>query len=597
MTGAEYIAEFLVQRGIEKVFLITGGACAFIVDAIARNKGMKYVCFHHEQAAAMAADASWRISKKVGVTVVTSGPGATNLITGIACSYFDSIPTLHITGQVNQNEKLNYAGAAVRQAGFQETKIVEMVRPITKYSVQVTSAEELIRELPKAYNAAISGRMGPVVIDVPMDVQKAEMGDRIVYEAPNRPQSASVEISRYRADLESFLKGSQRPLVLFGAGVGLAGAEKEVVAWLTKHNLPFVSSWNAMTYFNHDLPNYYGHIGVYGNRGANFLIQNCDRLLVLGSRLDNRQRSGDTKTFALCADVHVVDVDAEELKKFGNNERHTTTRIDLTLFGQLMNGVSVSPASPGWNEFRNEMKDRYFGKWPSTSAEKLGTLSPTAAVQQVSRMIGDDACVVADDGANLCWVFQAFHRRRHDFFTAGGNSPMGYSFPAAIGVSLYQPDRQVICFTGDGSMQMNIQELQTLRYHNLNVKVFIFNNYGYGIIKQFQDLYFQGRYEATGKGYSQPDFGKVTEAYGIPYKKIERLEDISSDIFTAKGPMVIEFVLHPNTLIEPKLEMGRSIEDQYPYMPDDEYSRGMRFAIAAGMRHGRMQGRKDREDV
>lgn len=577
MTGAEYIVEFLRQRGVDKIFLITGGACAFIVDAIGRNPLVKYYCFQHEQAAAMAADAFWKIERKVGATVVTSGPGATNLITGIACSYFDSIPTIHITGQVNQNEKLNYAGANVRQAGFQETKIVDMVKPITKYAIAVTTGEELKKELTKAFNLAITGRMGPVLIDVPMDVQKAEVGAHIEYELPSYPTPSVDEINFMRKTLQFFFQSSERPLVLVGAGIGLAGAQGQVFQWLKNLNLPFVSSWNGMTFFDHDMPNYYGHIGVYGNRGANFLIQNCDRLLVLGSRLDNRQRSGDTKSFARSAKILVFDIDQEELKKYKNNQDHLTCHLDLRFFEHVVEGVHINSGSYEWADYISTMKSKYFGKWKSTTAETYHMLSPYAAVQRINQLIREDACVIADDGANLCWVFQAFHRKKHDFFTAGGNSPMGYSLPAAIGVALYQPERQVICFTGDGSIQMNIQELQTMRYHHLNIKLFILNNFGYGIIKQFQDLYFEGRYEATGNGYSQPDFRKVSEAFDIPYVRVEKIEEITADLLNCKGPMVIDLILHPSTWIEPKLEMGRSIEDQFPYLTDSDYYEGMKF--------------------
>lgn len=581
MTGAEYIAEFLHERGTNKIFLITGGACAFIVDAISRNPKLQYYCFHHEQAAAMAADALWRVERKVGATVVTSGPGATNLITGIACSYFDSIPTLHITGQVNQNEKANYQGAKVRQAGFQETNIVDMVRPITKYAVQVTTGAELKRELARAYNEAITGRMGPVVLDVPMDVQKAEVGADIDYTAPVHPQPARDTMELIRCQLHKFLDGSERPLVLTGAGIGLACAERDIFQWLAKTNMPFVSSWNGLSYFDHDLANYYGPIGVYGNRGANFLVQNCDRLLVIGSRLDNRQRSGDTNSFAVSAKVHVVDVDVEELKKYQNNRDYSTSQLDIRFLPGVLERLEVANGTPAWRGFLREMKAKYFGRCDSSSARQYGSLSPYAAVQAFNKLMREDACVVADDGANLCWVYQSFHRKKHDLFTAGGNSPMGYSFPAAIGAALYQPHRQVICFTGDGSMQMNIQELQTVRYHNLNVKIVILNNYGYGIIKQFQDLYFDSRYEATGKGYSQPDFCKVAEAYGIPSQRVATVEQINALDLATPGPMVIEVVLHPSTLIEPKVEMGHAIEDQFPYVSDEEYAAGTRFAKLA----------------
>ena len=578
MTGAEYIAEFLLQRGTDKIFLVTGGACAFIVDAIGRNPKLSYVCFHHEQSAAMAADSLWRVDRRVGATVVTSGPGATNLITGIACSYFDSIPTIHITGQVNQNEKTNYKGANVRQAGFQETKIVDMVKPITKYAVAVTTGEELKRELTKAYNLATTGRMGPVVIDVPMDVQKEDVGDVIEYTPPQQESVSSSEIQTARQSLEKFFAGAERPLILVGAGVGLSGAEKATFAWIESTGIPFVSSWNGMTYFNHDTKNYCGHIGVYGNRGSNFLVQNCDRLLVLGSRLDNRQRSGATDSFALSAKTFVIDVDAEEIKKYKNNKSVEGFVLNLSQFPKVTEALCPSAGSPDWIAYVKSMKERYFGQYPSTSADNYQTLSPYAAVQRINGLIQKDAVVVADDGANLCWVFQAFHRTEQSFYTAGGNSPMGYAFPAAIGASLYFPKKQVIAFTGDGSMQMNMQELQTVDFHKLNMKLFILNNFGYGIIKQFQDLYFEGRHEATGKGYSQPDFAKVAAAYNIPYLRVEKLEQIGTEIFDRPGPMMIDLILHPNTWIEPKLEMGRSIEDQFPYMSDDDYRRGMKFA-------------------
>ena len=285
MNGAEYIAEFISKIGSKKVFVVTGGACAFIIDAIAQNQEVDYYPFQHEQAAAMAADSLWKIDKTIGVTVVTSGPGATNLITGIACSYFDSIPTIHITGQVNQIEKEIYQGASVRQAGFQETNIVDMVKPITKYAVQVTSVEELKIELAKAYEIALSGRMGPVLIDVPMDVQQADAGNSILINEPKLNLIDADHKYSTQNSIKNFFKDSQRPLVLFGAGVGLADQSEAVLDFIESNNLPFVSSWNGMNFFNHNHVNYYGNIGVYGNRGANFILQSCDRLLVLGSRL------------------------------------------------------------------------------------------------------------------------------------------------------------------------------------------------------------------------------------------------------------------------------------------------------------------------
>ncbi len=524
----------------------------------------------------MAADSLWRTNRIVGATVVTSGPGATNLITGIACSYFDSIPTLHITGQVNQNEKENYRGAQVRQAGFQETKIVDIVKPITKYAVQVTNGKELKEELEKAYHLAISGRMGPVLVDVPMDVQKEEVGDEIQYEDPRETPPTPGFLENACQRIQDFFRGAERPLVLFGAGVGLSGSEAWTESWLTKNRIPFVSSWNGLTYFNHDDPEYLGNIGVYGNRGANFVLQSADRILVLGSRLDNRQRSGATEKFGLCARFFVVDIDQEELVKYPA-EKYETLGMDLKYLSRVLNDLTIPKSTSSWSGFTREMKKKYFGQYPSSSAEKYGSLSPYSVVQKINNAMDRNAIVVADDGANLCWVFQCFHRTEQFLYTAGGNSPMGYSFPAAIGAAIQNPGKQVIAFTGDGSMQMNLQELQTLKHHNLNLKLIILNNFGYGIIKQFQDLYFEGRYHASAQGYSQPDFGKVAHAYEIPYQRIERESDLDLAFLDTKGPMVVDVFLHPNTFIEPKLELGKSVHEQFPYLTDEEQSLGTRI--------------------
>lgn len=577
MKGADYIAEVLARHKINDVFLITGGACAFMVDAISRHHDMRYFCFQHEQAAAMAADAVWRVDGGMGATMATSGPGATNLLTGIACSYFDSIPSIHITGQVNLNETKAYGGAKVRQAGFQETKIVEMARPITKYAVQVTDAESLRREFAKAIRIARSGRMGPVLIDVPMDVQQIDVGDTIEMADDAKSDTPNdAGIRQTIQQLAPILKGAQRPLVLFGAGVGLAGAEKPLSDWLRRYDVPFVASWNGLTYFDHDMPNYLGQIGVYGNRGANFVLQNADVLVVLGSRLDNRQRSGNSRNFAPGAKVLVVDIDAEELRKYAV-DGYATAELDLKDLPRVLEKVEGPRSSNAWREYVGEMKSRYFGRDISTAADQHKTMSPYGAVQKINGMIERDAIVVADCGANLCWVYQVFHRTNQVLMTAGGHSPMGYSIPAAIGAAIRAPDRQVVCFIGDGGFQINLQELQTIRQYNLNITIVVLNNHGYGIIKQFQDSYLGSRYEASGKGYGMPDLAKFSQAYGLDYVSIDKVGDIDPKLFVKKGSRLVDLQLHPHTLIEPRLEMGRPINDQSPYADRAEFTANNRF--------------------
>jgi len=577
MTGAEYIAAFLALHGVERVHCLTGGACAVMIDAIGRQDGIDYICHQHEQSAAMAADAVWRVAGRMGVAMATSGPGATNLITGIACAWYDSIPAFYITGQVNMRESAAYREVRVRQRGFQDTRIVEMVAPVTKYAVQIDHADQLPAELAKAWAIALDGRMGPVLIDVPVNVQFQELSG-----PPSLALPAAVEVpppapvDEARAAVQAFLDGAERPLVLFGAGVGLGGGALALTQWLGRHHLPFVASWNAMAHFDHDSPDYVGGIGVYGNRGANFVLQNADRVLVLGSRLDNRQRTGNTRNFVPGGKVHVVDVDENELAKYAG-DGYGTTHLDLGHLPALLEGLSPPPLSAPWLDYVAEMKGRFFGQDISTFARRNNTLSPYQVVQRLNLSVAEDAVVVADTGATLCWLFQMFHRRRHALFTAGGHSPMGYAVPAAIGSALEQPGRKVVAVIGDGGFQLNIQELQTIAHYGLDITIVVFNNNGYGIIRQFQDSYCGSRHEASGRGYSSPDFGKVAQAYGLDHVRVEQLEQITPELFARPGARVIEVVLAENTLIEPKWEVGRPINDQFPYMDDADWHACNRF--------------------
>jgi acetolactate synthase-1/2/3 large subunit len=574
MTGSDYIAEFIARIDSRQVFTLTGGACAFMIDAVGRHPDLDVICFQNEQAAAMAADAIWRVDRRVGVTMATSGPGATNLITGIACSYFDSIPSLHITGQVNQRESSSIHGANVRQSGFQETKIVDMVRPITKYAVMVTTVDELRDALAKAYVLATTGRMGPVLIDVPMDIQQAEMEP--IFPDLVAPEIASdALVATAAASLSDIVAPARRPVVLWGGGVAMAGVQDQVVNWLTTSGLPFVASWAGLSAFPHDHPGFAGQIGVYGNRGANFILQNADAVIVLGSRLDNRQRSGNANNFAIGAKVHVIDIDVEEIKKYGGG-RYSGSAMDLAALPQVLAALPKVEIDAEWGDYVQDMKARYKGRETSTTAKRLNTLSPYDVVRRISEIVEDDAIVAADTGAAVCWLHQGFSVKRQNLFTAGGNSPMGYALGAAIGAKLAQPERQVVSYNGDGGLQVNIQELQTIKHLGLDIAVVVMNNNCYGIIKQFQDSYMESRHTASQAGYSTPDFGAVARAYGLDYERIERLDQLTPDLFK-RGAILIEVVLSDQTLIEPKLEMGRPINDQFPYLPQGEYENGNRF--------------------
>ncbi len=574
MNGSEYIAEFIARIGSRRVYTLTGGACAFMIDAIGRHPDLDVICVQNEQAAAMAADATWRVERRVGVTMATSGPGATNLITGIACSFFDSIPSLHITGQVNQRESSAVHGAQVRQSGFQETKIVDMVRPITKYAVVVRSVEELGSELAKAYDIATSGRMGPVLIDVPMDVQQAEIDANFPVLSVSAPTDPAL-VTEAAASISAILRTAERPVILWGGGVALAGVQEALREWLDATGVPFVASWAGLSAFSHEHPGFVGQIGVYGNRGANFVLQNADAVIVLGSRLDNRQRSGNAANFAIGAKVHVLDVDGEEIKKYGGG-RYTGTILDLSALPQVLSRLEEPKLFEVWKSYVGEMKRTYFGKETSSTARRLNSLSPYDVVRRISETIDKNAIVIGDTGAALCWLHQSFTVDQHTLFTAGGNSPMGYALCAAIGAKLSNPQRQVISYNGDGGLQVNIQELQTIKHLGLDVAVIVMNNGAYGIIKQFQDSYLGSRYTASSDGYSTPDFGAVAKAYGLQYSRVESIDQITPELFK-RGAILIDVILSEETLIEPKLEMGRPINDQYPYLQKTEYEDGNRF--------------------
>jgi acetolactate synthase-1/2/3 large subunit len=565
-TGADLIADFIALKLYPNVFLVTGGACAFMVDALGRHSTTKFTCFQHEQSAAMAADAIWRITGKVGVTMATSGPGATNLITGIACSWFDSIPSFHITGQVNQSESRESLGAEVRQAGFQETDIVGMVKPITKWAHKVESIDDLVESLDLALIKASTGRMGPVLLDIPMNIQKEFVSEDQKRIALQNKSKTSDTNSKANPTLKNFLSDSDRPLVIIGAGLALSSGAKETQNWCESFGIPYVATWGAISYLDRSKNGYLGTIGVYGSRLANWCVQSADKIVVLGSRLDNRQRTGNPNGFAPYAKILVFDVDLEELKKYKIHNNYKTVEFNLKESQILLNEAMKNYKDSNWQiQISNIKKEINNGFESSVNS---GELNPYTAVQKIQNKFQANAIVVSDCGANLCWVYQPYQPDSSYLFTAGGNSPMGYSLPAAIGAQISNPQKTIYCFIGDGGLQMNIQELQTLVNYNLPIKIIIQNNFGYGIIKQFQDAYFGGRYFATGEGYSQPDFKKIADAYGISYLKITNENELDNLKFEGKAE-IIDLHFSPNSLITPKTEMDRFIHDQFPYPKDN----------------------------
>jgi len=581
MTGAEYIAEFLHRKKLNNIFLVTGGAIAFVVDAIGIKNKAKYFCFNHEQSAAMAADSVWRATngKDIGVCMATSGPGAVNLLSGLGCSYVDSIPSIAITGQVNSIESLKYGNYKdLRQAGYQEIDIVKMSKNVTKFSVKIESAFELKYNLEKAYQIATSGRKGPVLIDVPMNIQQEEVGNFENFNLNYQKESSELFSFKELNLLKNFFLNTKRPLILVGAGVGLSGKSAEMINWINKKKLPFVSTWSAFSSFDHFNKNYFGHIGIYGNRGSNFIVQNCDSLLVLGSRLENRVRSSNPINFAPEAKKLVIDVDNNELLKY-HDSNYLTLNKDLCDVAMKLAKIRVPKIDKTWLNYLYSVKKDFFNKDISTFAKKNKSMSPYKVIMEINKKIKNTDIITSDCGAHLCWLYQVFKRKKQTIFTAAGFGPIGYSIPAAIGAAI-SSKKKVIAVCGDGSFQVQLSELILIKKLKLKINFIILNDFGYGIVKQFQDSYMNKRYHAADikKGYNIPDFKKIANAYNLKYIKIKNYKDLNK-LNISNKPSLIEVFIKKNTLIEPKMGFGGLINDQFPSMSDEDFLRYNKFVF------------------
>ena len=584
MNLSDYTLKFLQKKKVKKVFLITGGAISFMVDAFSRNKKIQYVSVAHEQSAAMMADSYSRLGPNFSCTMVTSGPGATNLITGIACSYFDSIPALHICGQVNTYEQQDgdKSTKKVRQVGFQETDIVNIAKPITKYAYKIKNASEIRYVLEKAHHIATSGRPGPVLVDIPMDLQRAQI-------KPNKLKSFKPEINKKKINYKNIivkvndlLKKSKKPVVILGGGIKYGKSEKDLINFLKNFNTPIVTTWSGVDLIDYNNENYIGNIGVYGSRAANFTVQNSDLILCLGTRLDTRVTGGVPKSFARKAKKIVVDVDKYELGKKRGLKIDLKVELDIKTFFRVYNKYNkIKVNREAWLLRCTNWKTKYPIILKKFYKEKK-YVNPYIFIDKLSKVLNNKDIIIADDGGHLTWTIQSFKVKfGQKLFSAFGNSPMGYALPASIGASIAKNNKRIICIDGDGSIQINLQELHTIDKLQLPVKIFILNNDGYGIIKQFQDLYIGKRYEASGKGVTNPDFRKISHAFNISYNLIKNHLDLKKlyKIISSKKPEIIEIKLKHNQTIMPKLQFGNPIEDLSPLLPRKEFNENMDISL------------------
>ncbi len=577
MKLSDYVIDFLVKEGVGCVFEFIGGAITHMADSMYGRSDIACVAVHHEQAAAFAAEAYARSSGSLGVAMATSGPGALNLLTGIGSCYFDSVPCLFITGQVNTYEyKFD---RPLRQLGFQETDIVSVVKPLTKYAEMVVDPTAIRYHLEKAVYLARSGRPGPVLLDLPMNVQRAGIEPEKLagfceseeFQGRQAQPLKSVDF----AGIIRLLANAKRPVVLAGGGVRTSGACEELQRFLQKTGLPVVTSLMGLDAVPHDSPNFLGMIGAYGNRYSNLALANADFLLILGSRLDTRQTGTRPESFARGAVKVQVDIDPHELD--AKVKTDIAVNCDLRQFVLELNRRLRSFNKPDLRDWYALIQD-YKERFPCAPVSEETRINPNRMMEILSRHCRPGDIICLDVGQNQMWAAQSFKLKTGQrMLISGGMGAMGFALPAALGAA--KTGRRVIVISGDGGIQVNSQELDTLVQHNLSVKVFVMNNSCLGMVRQFQDMYFEGRWQATVIGYNCPDLVKLASAYGVAGTyRIDTpagAEEIIARAMADPGPAFIEVRLEQTSWVNPKLTVNHPIEDMSPHLDREELQKLM----------------------
>jgi acetolactate synthase-1/2/3 large subunit len=566
---ADYVAQTLVKYGIGDVFLVTGGGAMHLNDAFGRCEGLDYTCCHHEQACAMAAESYYRLTNRLAAVNVTTGPGGTNAITGVYGAWTDSIGMIVISGQVKWETVVRSTGLPLRQLGDQEIDIVKLVEPITKYAVMVSDPQSIRYHLERALYLATSGRPGPCWLDIPMNIQGAKIDpDTLKAYDPQEDQIkyTTQDLDSVSKQIMARLKEAKRPVIYAGSGVRLSKSHEEFLKLVELWQIPIVTAWNAHDLIWNDHPYYVGRPGTIGDRAGNFAVQSADLLIVLGSRLNIRQVSYNWENFATRAYKIIVDVDELELQK-------PTVKADLPVHADLKDllpsllSLNFEPIQEhqNWLDWCLVRKNKY----PTVLPEYWLTekpVNPYCFGEKLFAQLLPDEIVVTGDGTACVTTFQAAHiKKGQRLYTNSGCASMGYDLPAAIGACIGSGKKRVICIAGDGSIQMNLQELQTIAGYQLPIKIFILNNQGYHSIRQTQQNFFPDNIVGCGpeSGVTFPNFAKLSDAYGIPYRLCDNHKDLEQairDTIESDGAQICEVFLDLNQAFAPKLS-SRRLED------------------------------------
>lgn len=563
MKASDFIAEFLMKKGIKSVFELSGGMITHILDSLNQKTDINIITMHHEQSAAFAAEAYARVTGLPGIALATSGPGATNLLTGIGSCYFDSTPAIFITGQVNRHELKG--DREIRQLGFQETDIVTMAKPVTKACFQVTDANDIPNIFESAFKIALEGRPGPVLIDIPMDTQRIQIEDNSLVVNDVKDLEINFDILN---NLIGDIQKAKRPLILSGRGIKASKSQDLFDEFIKKTQIPVVTTLLGLDTINYDNSQRVGFIGSYGNRWANIAFGECDLLIVLGSRLDIRQTGADVK-FIENRKIYHIDYEKGEVNNRVKGCEAIITDLNF-FFKEFKKSVFniFFVLNEDWNNHINNLKST----WPDIKELDPKGINPNVFMHLLSNKSKKAKVYLADVGSHQMWAAQSLELYNdQQFLTSGGMGAMGFSLPAGIGASIALNKKPVVVLVGDGCMQINIQELQTIVRNKIPIKVIVLNNRTLGMIRQFQDSYFESRYQSTYWGYDAPDFAKVAIAYGIESRTVENQEDIEDaidwfwSVENENKPQLLQVMIDPHTNTYPKIAFGRPITEMEPF--------------------------------
>ena len=592
---SDYIARRLAEvHHVKHVFMVSGGGAMHLNDSFGHCKGIEYICNHHEQASAIAAEGYARCNQELAVVNVTTGPGGINALNGVYGQWTDSVPVLYISGQVKQSTTIaSCPDIPLRQLGDQEVDIISIVKPIVKYAETVKNIKDVKRIIDKAVYLAKSGRPGPVWVDVPMDIQGAviDEDDLIDY----NPQDDEPKFNSIDSEIEQVIKllqEAKRPVIVAGHGIRSARSENAFYKLLNTLKIPIVTTMNGCDLIEDENPYYIGRIGTVGQRAGNFALQNADLVLCLGTRNNIRQISYNWENFAIKAKKIVVDIDKAELQK-PTVKPDVAIHIDLKDFlNQFISAVSniTFKSSTEWLNWCVQRKEKYLPSKDPCYLLNEKYINPYLFIIELTKRLKENDILVGGNGSAFLCPFQAgIVKKGQRFIWNSGNASMGYDLPAAIGACIANTGKDVICLAGDGSIMMNLQELQTLKHYNLPIKLFILNNDGYSSIKQTQNNFFEGKFVActSTSGVSLPNFVKIAEAFDLPAVKIDSYDNLVNrleDILNMKGPVVCEVMLDTDYIFNPKLSarkledgsmLSPSLEDMYPFLTREEFEQNI----------------------